>query len=229
MSGNFFFSGLDSLENLRSHSFLQPILLINPLRFLSSKFAFCVALSILLHAPDVKGDRLHFWAEEAGGNVTFYFQGSIDQTGFPAQGEVGRTAVTHFSSSLITPNQGFFQAGRPDGDSRVDFYKSVIPSDGQVVFGRRGQVSLPDSPTTGSRFGFIAGYLYLPFGYTRHQPISGSIRIDNATFSSLGVDRSPVAIHTTVGTNTIYFLTSPAQLAAELAAFKKSSENRLES
>ena len=87
-------------------------------------------LAFMAPATSLQADDIYIWAEETGGNVDFYFRGSIDLTGFPAVGGASLAAY-------VNPLGGSYTNG---GNPSVpgDSYLSVMAGTAAQKFGTGG-------------------------------------------------------------------------------------------
>ncbi len=172
----------------------------------------CVALFFFTY-PASKADDFYVWAEETGGEVVFYYEGSIDLTGFP-------TVSSTVPGAGITPEFGALISG----DSNFDVYTSTIPTGTSRSFGSGDTTT--GGIVVGDDFALGAGLdLGLPMGYVSGSPISGSLAFTSTDFETLGVETTPFTFDTTVGDNTIHMFTMPPVLPpANENAFANASE-----
>ncbi len=170
-----------------------------------------VTLSALIVAT-IRADDLYLWARETVTGVTFFFEGSVDTTGFPApvSDKGGKGA------GEITPDSGDILFG-----SSYDRYDNVLPGSGRIFGSGTGQ-SANSSPGDDLWLsGVPSTDLGLPSGYVSGTPISGSLAFAGATFLSLGVNPTPFSFDTTAGSNTIYLFESPVEVAVRVARTAK--------
>jgi len=170
----------------------------------STKTSACLAavFSVLLVIGAVspsQADDMYVWAEEIGGDVIFYFDGSVDLTDFPA--------ITPGNAlSMISPATGLYLSTEVAG-SPVDAYFSTMAGIAAQAFGTGGNTQ----PTsyTGDHFGFSETIMFHPVGYAGGTRISGSMTFSGTTFTALGVDPTPKSFDTAVGANTVFLFTPP--------------------
>ncbi len=140
---------------------------------------------------------MYIWAQEIAGNVIFFFEGSIDLSGFMAP-------TNDLADAGILPSGGIYLNG-DEPSSTADVYSAVVP--GTQAFGSGvGSISTHD---TGDTFGFTSSAIALPLGYISRTPIRGTMTFAGDTFTTLGVDPTPFSFETALGANTIHMFTRP--------------------
>ncbi len=166
--------------------------------------------------PTVQADDLYIWAEENGNNVVFYFEGSIDTTGFP-------TAEPVSLNGFVSPQSGGFSFGSV-GSSSFSEFSGVIPNGSTRTFGTGGY-NVANSTTGDILAASTVDDLLLPAGYVSGTEISGSMTYNATDLATMGVDTTPDSYDTTVGDNTIHMFSKPLVLPpANEKAFENASE-----
>ena len=156
-----------------------------------SLFSACVIVT--LRAGDI-----YIWAEETMTGVTFFFQGSLNNSNFPKGSPQGA------NKGGINPSTGFIHFGSPSsvgveilpGSGRTFGPGSFTSADGQSG----DLISLANEP--GNVFGMDSNY-------SSGDPLAGQLVFNGDTLASLGVVPNPFSFPTTDGLNTIHFFTMP--------------------
>lgn len=175
-----------------------------------------IAIALSIHSSS-RADDFYIWAEEAGGNVVFFWQGSIDLTGVSPGG-------TFSSATNIKPLSGEFFATT----GTFDYYQNFVPNGNLRSFGTGAFATAPTSISGDTFVMDAANLMGLPNGYVSGNSISGTMTFAGETFTSLEVSPdSPFTFLTTGGRNTIHMFSRPpaapatSNAAAQQALTKK--------
>lgn len=145
-----------------------------------------------------KADDMYFWAEEVGGDVVFYHEGSVDLSGFPSPSSGDAEA-------FINPSLGILiNGGLPMHN--IEGY-SVLPNGTGRNFG--SGLGTAATSESGSDFGLLDQTLFLPPGYGSGTVISGSMTFTGESFASLGLTPTPVTLSTVVGSSRLFLFSRP--------------------
>ena len=158
----------------------------------ASLFSACVIVTL-------RADNLYIWAEETMSGVTFFFQGSLNNSNFPkGKSEKGS------SKGVINPSTGYIEFGSP-----LYLNVEILPGSGRS-FGKGG---FNGSDSRSGDFLALSPQPGLDLGmgtnYSSGEPLSGQMEFAGETFATLGIETDPFSFPTTDGLNTIHFFTMP--------------------